>query len=144
MEVLIRVVPPASLDTVQEDKGSEGQGVGLPDRAFVPGFGLSSSNKPRKTDEHPPGCSPRGESLTGIAVIGRVPSGLDLSDSDKARRTDELPPGRSPCGEDRTGMTVTPLVLTDNVVCVTSCPVATLLDVLWFIREEDGATVQLS
>ena len=116
-----------SLDTVQKDKGSEGQSVGMLACVVVPGVGLSSSDKPRKTDEHPPGCSPRGESLTGIAVIGRVPSGLDLSDSDKARRTDELPPGRSPCGEGRTG--IVPLVFTENAVFVRTCPLAELLDV---------------
>ena len=95
----------------------------------VSGFGLSNSDKPRKTDEYPLGRSPRGEGQAGMAVRGQLPSGLGLSNSDKARRTDEHPPGRSPCGEGRTGITVVPLVFTDNVVCVTSCPIAALLDV---------------
>ena len=118
-------VKSAGLDTMRTDTGSEGQSVGWPEHSLVPGFGLSSSDKPRKTDEHPPGCSPIGESLTGIAVIGQVPSGLDLSDSDKARRTDEHPPGRSPCGEGRTG--IVSLVFTENAVFVRTCPLAELL-----------------
>ena len=68
----------------------------------MPGFGLSNSDKHRKTDEHPLGRSPRGEGLAGMAVLEQLPSGLGLSNSDKARRTDECPPGRSPYGEDRT------------------------------------------
>ena len=93
-----------TLDIVHTDKELERHGDGWLACESIPGFGLSDSDKPRKTDEHPPGCSPIGESLTGNAVLGQVPSGLDLSDSDKARRTDEHPPGRSPCGEGRTGI----------------------------------------
>ena len=80
----------------------------------MPGFGLSNSDKHRKTDEHPLGRSPRGEGLAGMAVLEQLPSGLGLSNSDKARRTDERPPGCSPYGEDRT----------DNLECSLSIVVA--------------------